>query len=124
MKRLFTKSDCVEIYYALDRVGQTRLKSKVRIDGEKLAAGGVNLTPKEMNSIYWALNDKRDRLMDGAYDDMPGEYSAPGSQTSTWAQHLGAIMVKLFKMASGSKTLHSKTSLHLLVCPNCRTSAA
>ena len=124
VKKHFHKSDCVEMYCVLSLAGKTRLMRKVGIDGEKLAAGKVKLTPNDMNTIYWALHAKRDRLLEGAYDKTPGEVSTPKSVTNRWARHLGSIMATLFKLASGDGILHVKTSLHMIVCPKCRPSAA
>jgi hypothetical protein len=120
MKKLFSKDDAVEIYYALDLAGKKRLMRKVGIDGELLAKGGVTFTPKELDAIYWAVNDKRDGVLSGAYDDCPGQISEPKSQPSAWARHLGKIMEKLITLATAEGIPHEKTALHLTVCAACR----
>jgi ethanolamine utilization microcompartment shell protein EutS len=112
-----TTSDCLEISCAL---GDEELMEKIGIDGEDLADGTVILTPGEAETCYFALNDKRERVLEGFYDDKAGDVAKTGSDTNIWAGHMASIMAKLASLAEGGAENHVETSLHLAGCAACQ----
>jgi hypothetical protein len=53
------------------------------------------LTKEDWKEIYYALDTKLHRLLDGHYDVHEGEVEECGSETQKWAAHLGAILEKI-----------------------------
>jgi hypothetical protein len=112
-----TPNDCVELYYAVRDEG---LQARFGIDGEALASGKVTLTDEEAETCYFAVMDKREAVLEGFYDDKPGEVQRRNSTTNAWARHLGRILAKLTPLVAGDKNHHVNTSFHRSGCVTCQ----
>jgi|HubBroStandDraft_4_1064222.scaffolds.fasta_scaffold307684_3 hypothetical protein len=54
-----------------------------------------NLTERDWNEIFNALETKAASVERGAYDFFPGEAASRKSKTLAWAKHLRRIMEKI-----------------------------
>lgn len=55
----------------------------------------LELTEKDWNEIYYALETKRLALEMGQLDDYEGEIKEPGSKTEAWLVHINKIIGKI-----------------------------
>jgi hypothetical protein len=92
MKWNLTKEDCAEIYHALGCAHAANLQARIGYDGEELAKGDGNLFKGDAQTIYRAVMEERERVLDGAYDSFPGEVNQIGSVPCKLAEHLGRIL--------------------------------
>jgi len=80
----FSSDDCVEIFYVL---GDDELMEKIGPDGGLLAAGEVELTDDEIDTIRCALQTKLSAINDGFY--------GRDRETQEWSSHLSAILEEI-----------------------------
>ena len=87
-----TKEDCAEIYHALGCAHAVNLQARIGFEGEELAKGDGNLFKGDANSIYRAVFEEQERVLQGAYDSYPGEVHQSGSISWKLAEHLEHIL--------------------------------
>jgi hypothetical protein len=87
-----TKEDCAEIYHALGCAHAVNLQARIGFEGEDLAKGEGTLFKGDANTIYRAVSEERERVLQGAYDSYPGEVDRTGSVSWKLAEHLGHIL--------------------------------
>ncbi len=90
-----TKDDCAEIYRTLGYAHAANLQARIGYDGEKLEKCEVNLFKSDAQTIYRALMDKLERILDGAYDSYPGEVKQVDSITFELAEQFGHILAEI-----------------------------
>ena len=76
-----TKEDCAVIYYALGCMHAANLQARIGQEGELLEKGDGHLFKGDAKTIYDALSEERERVLQGAYDGYPGEVEKSGSIT-------------------------------------------
>jgi ethanolamine utilization microcompartment shell protein EutS len=96
MTQQFSKKDCAEIFYA---TSDARIAAKIGVEGTKLYAGLVKLTPAEAALCYFAVNEKLERIRNGEYDDFPEQVMRQGTVTERWATHLEKLAQELMDLA-------------------------
>ena len=89
-----TKEDCAAIYHALGCLHAANLQVRIGFDGELLVKGDGHLFRGDAMTIYDALSEERERILQGAYDAYPGEVKEAGSVTLKLAEHLEQILAK------------------------------
>jgi hypothetical protein len=95
MKCELTKADRTEIYHALGLARASLLQLRIGDDGELLADCRMRLNNCDAQTVYSALINKCERIIQGAYDVYPGEVRKEGSVTFELAEHIGRILAKI-----------------------------
>lgn len=90
-----TKEDCAAIYHALGCIHAANLQARIGLDGELLEKGDGHLFRGDARTIYDALGEERERVLQGAYDAYPGEVKQAGSITFKLAEHLKETIAKI-----------------------------
>jgi hypothetical protein len=88
-----TEDDCAEIYHSLGYGYAANLKARIGYDGEELEKR--ELSKSDAQTIYRALMNKRERVLEGAYDSHPGEVKQVGSITFELAEQFGRILAEI-----------------------------
>jgi ethanolamine utilization microcompartment shell protein EutS len=98
----FTRSDAYELFDGLDRISleNRRLRKLMGEYGRLLASGIVSFSPEQAKLIIPQLQERRDAVGFGWYDDYKGQIEAEGSLTQLWAVQLDAIIGKLESIAA------------------------
>jgi hypothetical protein len=88
-----TKDECAEIYHSLGFAHAANLQARIGYDGEKIEK--CELSKSDAQTIYRALMNKRERILEGAYDSYPGEVGQIGSTTFELAEQFGRILAEI-----------------------------
>jgi ethanolamine utilization microcompartment shell protein EutS len=93
----FTPSDAYEIFDGLDRVSleNRRLRKLIGEYGRLLASGAAAFSPAEAQLVIPQLQERRDAIGFGWYDDYKGQIEIEGSLTQLWSMQLDEIIGKL-----------------------------
>jgi ethanolamine utilization microcompartment shell protein EutS len=102
---LFTRSEAFEIFRGLSNHSSEnqRLRALIGDDGQLLASGTVCLSPEQAKLVIPQLEEKRDAINFGWYDDYDGQIEIAGSLTQLWATQLGEIISKLESIIAAGK---------------------
>ena len=90
-----TRDDCAEIYRSLGFAHAANVQARIGYDGEELEKHEVNLFKSDAQTIYRALMNKRERILEGAYDSFPGEVKQVGSITFELAEQFDHILAEI-----------------------------
>jgi hypothetical protein len=93
MNCTLTKDECAEIYHSLGFAHAANLQARIGYDGEKMEQ--CELPKSDAQTIYRALMNKRERILEGAYDSYPGEVGQVGSITFELAEQFGRILAEI-----------------------------
>jgi hypothetical protein len=93
MNCTLTKDQCAEIYHSLELAHAANLQARIGYDGEKME--NCDLSKSDAQTIYRALMNKRERILEGAYDSYPGEAGQVGSVTFELADQYGRILAEI-----------------------------
>lgn len=91
-----SKDERAEIYHSLGNAHAANLQARIGYDGEKLEQ--CELSKRDAQTIYRALSNKRDRILEGAYDSYPGEVERVGSITFELAEQFARILAEIGPM--------------------------
>jgi hypothetical protein len=95
--RRFTRSDAYEIFDGLNRISleNRRLRKLIGEYGHLLASGTVSFSSEQAKLVVPQLQERRDAVGFGWYDDYEGQIELEGSLTQLWGVQLDEIIGKL-----------------------------
>jgi len=88
-----TEDQRAEIYQSLGYAHAVNLQARIGFDGEKIEQ--CDFSKSDAQTIYRSLTNKRERILEGAYDSYPGEVERVDSITFELADQYGRILAEI-----------------------------
>jgi hypothetical protein len=88
-----TEDERAEIYQSLGYAHAANLQVRIGFDGEKIEQ--CDFSKSDAQTIYRSLMNKRERILEGAYDSYPDEVGQVGSITFELADQYGRILAEV-----------------------------